>query len=68
MSGSAAPSSSIAEVPVLLTVAEVASTLRVEATTVYRYIRSGGLRGVRFGGSVRVPIDALREFVKVQNT
>jgi excisionase family DNA binding protein len=67
MSTSAASPPSIAEVPApLLTVAEVASTLRVDVTTVYRYIRSGTLGCVRFGGSVRVPVSELREFLNAE--
>jgi excisionase family DNA binding protein len=53
-------------VPALLTVREVADMLRTGKTTVYSYVRSGELESVHFGGSVRIPVDALREFVKAQ--
>jgi excisionase family DNA binding protein len=39
----------------LLTVAEVASELRVTRGTAYRWIRTGSLPAVRIGGTVRVP-------------
>jgi excisionase family DNA binding protein len=44
--------------PVLLTPREVASTLRVDLSTVYRMIDRGTLGAVQFGGSghtVRIP-------------
>ncbi len=50
----------------LLTVPEVAATLRVDPSTVYRAVRNGNLRAVRLGGSgsaVRIPADALEELL-----
>ncbi len=38
----------------LLTVAEVADTLRVSSMTVYRMIKSGELRAIRVGKNYRV--------------
>ena len=38
----------------LLTVAEVAASMRVSTMTVYRLIRSGDLRAMRVGRSYRV--------------
>jgi excisionase family DNA binding protein len=40
----------IGHLPALLTVPEVAATLRVDASTVYRAVRLGNLRAVRLGG------------------
>ncbi len=43
----------------LLTVKEVAATLRLSPTTVYRLTRAGVVESVKFGGSVRIPARAL---------
>ena len=43
----------------LLTVAEVATLLRVSKMSVYRLIHSGELEAVRFGRSFRVPNSAV---------
>lgn len=51
------------KMPPLLTVAEVASALRVAPSTVYRLARTGEIPCVTFGGCVRVPAYALEEIV-----
>ncbi len=43
----------------LLTVAEVATRLRVSLATVYRMVRSDALRVVRVSNSIRVPAEEL---------
>jgi len=51
----------------LLTVREVAVTLRVSTMTVYRLIRSGELRALRVGHSYRIresDVDAYLEEVR----
>ena len=48
---------------VLLTVAEVASLLRVSKMTVYRLLRSGELLSLRVGRSLRVPRTALDAYL-----
>lgn len=50
--------------PALLTVGEIAATLRVDTSTVYRWFARGVLPCVRFGGSVRVRPDELERFVR----
>lgn len=47
------------------TVKEVADHLRMSTMSVYRYVDSGKLRGVRLGGSVRIPADALDALAEV---
>ena len=47
----------------LLTVYEAAKVLRVNPITVRRHIADGRLRAVHVGRRVRVPQDALEEFV-----
>ena len=45
--------------PPMLTVPEVAATLRVDPATVYRWCRSRDLESVRVAGTVRIPAAAL---------
>lgn len=47
-----------------LTVAEVASIMRVSKMTVYRMIHSGELPAVRVGRSFRVPEDAVHRYLR----
>jgi len=47
----------------LLTIPEVADTLRVSAMTVYRLVHSGELPFLRIGRSIRVPEAALRSYL-----
>lgn len=49
--------------PRFLTVAEVASMMRVSRMTVYRMVHSGELPAIRFGRSFRVPEDAVADAV-----
>ena len=46
-----------------MTVAEVASQMRVSKMTVYRLVHSGELEAVRVGRSFRVTEDAVQEFL-----
>lgn len=47
-----------------LTVAEVASVMRVSKMTVYRLVHSGELSAVRVGRSFRVPEDTVNEYLQ----
>ena len=47
----------------LLTVAEVATLLRVSKMSVYRLIHTGDLEAVRFGRSFRVPQGAVDRYL-----
>lgn len=47
-----------------LTVAEVASLMRVSKMTVYRLLHSGELAGVRVGRSFRVPESAVHNYLR----
>jgi excisionase family DNA binding protein len=47
----------------LLTVAEVATMLRVSKMSVYRLIHAGELEAVRFGRSFRVPSAAVDTYL-----
>lgn len=47
-----------------LTVAEVASVMRVSKMTVYRLVHAGDLPAVRVGRSFRVPEDAVNDYLR----
>jgi excisionase family DNA binding protein len=47
-----------------LTVAEVASLMRVSKMTVYRLVHSGTLPAVRVGRSFRVPENAVHDYLR----
>jgi excisionase family DNA binding protein len=47
-----------------LTVAEVASVMRVSKMTVYRLVHSGHLPAIRVGRSFRVPENAVHEYLR----
>ena len=47
-----------------LTVAEVATVMRVSKMTVYRLVHSGELPAVRVGRSFRVPEHAVNEYLQ----
>jgi excisionase family DNA binding protein len=47
-----------------LTVAEVASAMRVSKMTVYRLVHAGDLPAARVGRSFRVPEDAVDEYLR----
>jgi excisionase family DNA binding protein len=47
-----------------LTVAEVASLMRVSKMTVYRLVNTGALPAVRVGRSVRVPEQAVNTYLR----
>ncbi|MFC6597221.1 helix-turn-helix domain-containing protein [Kitasatospora paranensis] len=49
---------------VFLTVAEVASVMRVSKMTVYRLVHSGELPAIRVGRSFRVPEQAVHAYLK----
>ena len=47
-----------------MTVAEVASVMRVSKMTVYRLVHSGHLPAIRVGRSFRVPEQAVHEYLR----
>ncbi|MFJ1704653.1 helix-turn-helix domain-containing protein [Kitasatospora sp. NBC_00374] len=49
---------------VFLTVAEVASVMRVSKMTVYRLVHSGELPAIRVGRSFRVPEKEVHDYLK----
>ena len=59
----AADASSLSEVR-FLTVAEVATIMRVSKLTVYRLVHSGELEAIRVGRSFRVPEQAVNQYLR----
>ena len=52
----------------LLTVAEIAASMRVSKMTVYRLMRSGAMESIRFGRSYRVPKAAVQRYLESVNS
>ena len=63
MSSSQPPDAPLAQVK-FLTVAEVATLMRVSKMTVYRLVHSGELTAVRVGRSFRVPEKAVHDYLR----
>ena len=63
MATSSGPSGDISEVR-FLTVAEVASVMRVSKMTVYRLVHNGELPAVRVGRSFRVTEEDVDEYLR----
>jgi excisionase family DNA binding protein len=63
MASSSGPSGDISEVK-FLTVAEVATVMRVSKMKVYRLVHAGELPAVRVGRSFRVPEQAVHEYLR----
>ncbi|MDP4803741.1 MAG: helix-turn-helix domain-containing protein [Candidatus Nanopelagicales bacterium] len=60
---STTPERALSEVR-FLTVAEVASVMRVSKMTVYRLVHNGELPAVRVGRSFRVPEQAVHDYLR----
>ncbi|GAB3443647.1 helix-turn-helix domain-containing protein [Streptomonospora sediminis] len=60
MNGSKAPLDEVR----FLTVAEVATVMRVSKMTVYRMVHSGALPAIRVGRSYRVPERAVQDYLR----
>ena len=52
-----------AEIPLLMTVPEAAGFLRIGRNTTYDLVRCGALRSIRIGRQLRVPRDAILDFL-----
>lgn len=48
----------------LLTPEEAATTMSIGRSKVYELMRQGTLRSVRIGGSRRIPLGAINEFIE----
>ena len=50
--------------PVALCVDDLASVLGIGRNSVYALVRSGQIRSIRIGKQIRIPRDALRDFLQ----
>lgn len=55
---------SIQDLPLALTVKEASNVLRVGTAATYNLIRSGQLKSLRIGNSIRVPKNALEDYLR----
>lgn len=55
----------ISNLPLALTVLEAGQVLRVGRSVTYELVHSGQLRSVRIGRSIRIPRDALVEYLQL---
>ncbi len=53
---------------ILLKPAEAAEVLAIGRTRIYEMLAAGQLPSIRIGRSIRVPVDALRQWVELQRT
>ena len=53
------------QLPLVLSVADVTKILRIGKNTAYELIRCERIRSVRIGHKIRIPKDALLDFLKV---
>ena len=53
-----------AQLPLILTVKEVAEVLGLGRNTVYELVQQGKIRSIRIGRQIKVPKSALVEFLK----
>lgn len=57
----------VKDLPITLTVAEVATILRVGRNTAYHLVQEGEIRYIRCGRKIIIPRDALAEFLSKAN-
>jgi excisionase family DNA binding protein len=50
----------------LLTVRELAARLRIGSQTAYRLCKTAGFPASRVGGQIRIPVEALEEWLRAQ--
>ncbi len=54
---------SLETLPLMLTISEAGEVLRIGRSSMYALVRCGRLRSVRVGKVIRVPRDAIMEFL-----
>lgn len=58
------PASAFENLPLLLTVGEMASVLRIGRNAAYQLVKDGSVQTIHVGRSIRVPRSALIQFVE----
>ena len=56
--------STFENLPLLLTVEEMASVLRIGRNPAYQLVKDGSIQSIRVGRSIRIPRNALIQFVE----
>lgn len=51
-------------IPLLLTVHDLASLLRIGRNAAYQLVKDGTVRSIRVGRSIRIPREALLQFLE----
>lgn len=51
-------------IPLLLTVHDLASLLRIGRNAAYQLVKDGSVRSIRVGRSIRIPREALLQFLE----
>ena len=54
---------SVSEMPITLRVEELMPILHIGRNTVYELVRSGKIRSIKVGCQLRIPRDAVAEFI-----
>lgn len=52
------------DLPLSLTVAEAGEVLRIGRSKIYQLVRCGEIRSIRIGRAIRVPRDAVAEYLR----
>lgn len=56
---------SLDDVPLVISVTELARILRVSRNTAYEIVRSGQIQSVRTGTQIRIPKNALKKYLNI---
>lgn len=56
---------SIDDVPLVISVSELAAILRISRNTAYEMVRSGQIQSIRTGTQIRIPKSALEKYINV---
>lgn len=55
---------SVEDLPLLLTVGDLSSLLRIGRNAAYQLVKDGRIQSIRIGRSIRIPRNALIQFVE----
>ena len=56
--------STLESLPLLLTVGEMASVLRIGRNSAYQLVKDGNIQSIHVGRSIRIPRNALVQFLR----
>lgn len=55
---------SVEDLPLLLTVGDLSSVLRIGRNAAYQLVKDGNIQSLRIGRSIRIPRNALAQFLE----